>query len=54
MSESLRQKDDRGERVNIPSDPHHYWRYRMHIGIEKLLGSNDFNSEIGGMIAENR
>lgn len=35
--EELRAADPESERINIPSDPDHYWRYRMHITLEELI-----------------
>ena len=42
----LRAEDPSSERINIPADPNHYWRYRMHITIEDLLGQKVFNERI--------
>ena len=49
-SERLRRNDADEERINIPSDPNHYWRYRMHLTIEELLDSTDFNRSIRRML----
>ena len=55
MSDKLRRIDVEQERINIPADPHHYWRYRMHITLEELLSANEFNQEIKKMLlASNR
>jgi len=50
MDEQLRLKDPNAERINIPANPRHYWRYRMHISIEQLLRANDFNDKVAAMI----
>ncbi len=50
MSEKLRLPDANAERINIPANPRHYWRYRMHLTIEQLLEENDFNNEIEELI----
>jgi 4-alpha-glucanotransferase len=50
MSDTLRRKDPAGERINIPSDSKHYWRYRMHINIEDLLDETEFNSELSEFV----
>lgn len=42
----LRRKDPVAERINIPAIPRFYWRYRMHITLEKLLEETDFNKEL--------
>ena len=38
-----RRESPQDERINIPADPNHYWRYRMHISLEKLLTFSQFN-----------
>ena len=35
IDERLRLPDENGERINIPANPRHYWRYRMHLSIEQ-------------------
>ncbi len=49
-SEALRLEDAGAERINIPANPRHYWRYRMHLNLEDLRAANDFNSRIMDMI----
>ncbi|MGL5788060.1 MAG: 4-alpha-glucanotransferase [Bacteroidales bacterium] len=46
----VRFKDAAAERINIPSVPKHYWRYRMHISIENLLKESAFTDKIKSMI----
>jgi 4-alpha-glucanotransferase len=48
--ESLRQADPASERINIPANPNHYWRYRMHMTLEALMDEIDFNENLTGMI----
>lgn len=48
----IRRKDPREEQINVPANPRHYWRYRMHVTIEELIGSQSFNSSIKEMIEE--
>lgn len=52
LSEKLRTPDARRERINNPANPHHYWRYRMHISLENLLEEHDFNKEIEELVSE--
>ena len=54
MSAELRSDDVEGERINIPSDPHHYWRYRMHLSLEELLSASPFAEKIKSLISENQ
>lgn len=42
ISEDMRAKDMDTERINIPADPNHYWRYRMHLTISQLMHEGDF------------
>jgi 4-alpha-glucanotransferase len=50
MDELLRRKDTHEERINIPANPKHYWRYRMHINLEDLLKLGSFNKELKGYV----
>jgi 4-alpha-glucanotransferase len=38
------------ERINIPANPRHYWRYRMHLRIENLLNAKELNVRIKDLI----
>ena len=49
---SLRAPDPTRERINVPANPDHYWRYRMHLTLEELLGAEAFNKKIGAMLRE--
>jgi 4-alpha-glucanotransferase len=50
MSEELRRQNPHDERINVPSDPKHYWRYRMHISLEQMIKEKAFNHELKGHI----
>ena len=52
MDETLRNPDIAAERINIPANPHHYWRWRMHITLEDLMKQDEFNHKIRRMIDE--
>ena len=52
MDESLRNPDIEIERINVPANPKHYWRWRMHITLEELMKQDAFNEKIRNMIAE--
>lgn len=45
MSEQFRRENPHDERINIPAEPHHYWRYRMHLTLEELGKEKTFNSD---------
>lgn len=40
---TLRRDNPHDEQINEPANPRHYWRYRMHLTVEKLMKSSDFN-----------
>lgn len=44
MDGDLRRADASEERINVPSKSRHYWRYRMHITLEQLLGEKSFTN----------
>ncbi len=46
----LRREIPAEEQINEPANPTHYWRYRMHLTVEKLLSCTDFNDTITKMI----
>lgn len=46
MDESLRRSDVESERINVPANPKHYWRYRMHLTFDELMARKDFNMRI--------
>jgi len=50
MNGQLRRENPEEERINVPSNPRHYWRYRMHITLEQLLKEDGFNDEVLSMI----
>ena len=41
---SMRRNDPREEQINDPSNPAHYWCYRMHLTLDELLAADAFNS----------
>jgi len=52
INEHLRLPDQNAERINIPANPRHYWRYRMHLTIEQLIQADDFNNEVRELISQ--
>lgn len=50
--EALRLLDADAERINIPANPKHYWRYRMHLNIEDLAADKRFVQNITEMISQ--
>ena len=50
IDEDLRLPDADAERINIPANPRHYWRYRMHVTIEQLVENTAFRAKITELI----
>lgn len=50
VDEKLRLENADAERINIPANPRHYWRYRMHVCIEQLMNADEFNDTLTEMI----
>jgi 4-alpha-glucanotransferase len=46
MSEQFRRENPHDERINVPANPKHYWRYRMHLTLEELMKEKEFNEEL--------
>lgn len=51
MDEQLRRANPADEVINVPANPRHYWRYRMHLTLDALRNADEFNSRLRGMIA---
>ena len=51
MSEKLRREDPEAERINVPANPQHYWRYRLHLSLEDLISEATFNSYVKKLIS---
>ena len=51
ISKKIRRENPHEERINVPSIPHYYWRYRMHLTLEDLLGEKEFNTDLKNYIS---
>jgi len=49
MDGDIRRADPREEQINVPANPHHYWRYRMHMTLDQLLSADVLNDQIRSM-----
>ena len=50
MDGNLRRENPADEVINVPANPKHYWRYRMHITLEELQQAHEFNTSLTEMI----
>ncbi len=51
MDGTLRRANPDSERINVPANSRHYWRYRMHLTLEQLAEAHEFNAALTDMIA---
>ena len=52
MDGELLRENPHDERINVPANSRHYWRYRMHMTLEELLKADNINKLIRHKIAE--
>lgn len=50
IDEGLRRDDPDKERINVPANPNHYWRYRMHLSLEALCDAEGFNQNVKSLV----
>ena len=50
IDEQVRNPNIEDERINVPANPRHYWRWRMHLTIEQLIGNTALNEKIRGLV----
>ncbi len=52
MDRGLRREEASAEQINEPSNPQHYWRFRFHLPLEKMLLEEGLNEKIAVMVRE--
>ena len=52
MDAGLRRNNPNEERINVPANSRHYWRYRMHLTVESLAAADQFNATLKTMISD--
>jgi 4-alpha-glucanotransferase len=52
IDDELRRPNPEDERINIPANPRHYWRYRMHVSLESLQSADKFNGQLKRLVAQ--
>jgi 4-alpha-glucanotransferase len=46
----IRRENPDEERINVPANPKHYWRYRIHVTLEDLRNLSGFNEKLRELI----
>eukprot|EP01029_Cantina_marsupialis_P008210 TRINITY_DN1951_c0_g1_i1.p1 TRINITY_DN1951_c0_g1~~TRINITY_DN1951_c0_g1_i1.p1 ORF type:complete len:693 (+),score=216.71 TRINITY_DN1951_c0_g1_i1:175-2253(+) len=54
IDDELMFPDADDERINVPANPIHYWRYRCHLDMDDLLAADDFNAKLKNLVGESR
>lgn len=52
IDQDLRNPDPSAERINIPANPEHYWRYRLHLSLEDLLAAERYNQHLKELLED--
>ena len=53
MDGHLRRHNPADERINVPANSRHYWRYRMHLTVEELSHQKEFNDMVLAKVRDN-
>ena len=54
LDAGIRRPGFRDERINEPSDPHHHWRWRMHLEAEALGVAHELNMQVEALVKDSR
>lgn len=52
MDSHLRRANPHDEQINVPSNPTHFWRYRLHLPLEELVDAVGFNEPLRVLIRD--
>ncbi|KAK4272410.1 hypothetical protein QN277_020974 [Acacia crassicarpa] len=52
LKEEYTTRPAKEETINDPTNPKHYWRYRVHVTVESLLEDNELTSIINNLVRE--
>jgi len=50
MDQDLRRANPLDEQINVPSNPTHFWKYRLHLNLEDLVQEIGFNHEVQQLV----
>ena len=49
---SLRRANPHDEQINVPSNPEHFWKYRLHLPLEELNAAAGLHEPLRALVAE--
>ncbi|MBC8085064.1 MAG: 4-alpha-glucanotransferase, partial [Hymenobacter sp.] len=49
LSPALRRGNPQDEQINVPANPQHFWKYRLHLPLEELRDAVEFNEVVKNM-----
>ncbi|WP_035567249.1 4-alpha-glucanotransferase [Hymenobacter sp. IS2118] len=50
MDSGLRRANPHDEQINVPSNPTHFWKYRLHLPLEELVEAVGFNEPLRALV----
>jgi 4-alpha-glucanotransferase len=50
LDEQLRRANPQEEQINVPANPQHFWKYRLHLNVEDLLEKAELKQEVKGLV----
>ena len=54
MDSQLRRPNPHDEQINVPSNPTHFWKYRLHLPLEELVEAVGLNEPLRALVAESK
>jgi 4-alpha-glucanotransferase len=51
MNRQLRRDNPLDEQINVPANPQHFWKYRLHLNLEELVEQAGFNHEMQQLVS---
>ncbi|MET4075156.1 4-alpha-glucanotransferase [Hymenobacter sp. UYCo722] len=51
IDSQLRRANPHDEQINVPSNPTHFWKYRLHLPLEELVEAVGFNEPLRALVA---
>ncbi|TGE09519.1 4-alpha-glucanotransferase [Hymenobacter fodinae] len=50
MDSGLRREDPLAEQINVPANPTHFWKYRLHLNLEELAQAQPFTDQVSQLV----